>query len=64
MAPDLVARWHAVVQSLFSNPSVCENLNGQTVSLAPLAPAALAQSLRAERKVMGELVKASGYVPE
>jgi tripartite-type tricarboxylate transporter receptor subunit TctC len=64
MAPDLVARLHAAVQPIFSNPSIKEKLNSQAVVMSPMTPAALAQLLRTERRQMGEIVKASGYVPE
>lgn len=61
---EIVQRWNVALQPIFSDPSVKQKLEGQAVSLSPLSPQALAQLGRTERRFMGEMVKASGYVPE
>jgi tripartite-type tricarboxylate transporter receptor subunit TctC len=64
MAPELVARLHAAVQPIFGNTAIMERLAQQAMSPWPRTGAQLAASIAEERKRFGELVKASGMVPE
>jgi tripartite-type tricarboxylate transporter receptor subunit TctC len=64
MPTELVARLHAALQPLFSQPATLEKLAQQGMTPWPRTGAQLAASLAEERKRFADLVKASGLVPE
>ena len=64
MAPELVQRYYAAVQPIFSNAATQEKLAQQGMVPWPCTGTELAASLVEERKRFEALVKASGLVPE
>ena len=64
MPPELVKKLYAAVQPMFKHPSIREKLAQQSLALSPLSPTEMTEAMRVERKLLGEIVKASGYVPQ
>ena len=64
MPPQLVARLHAAVQPMFAKAAIREKLSQQALAISPMTPQEMTEALRSERKTMGEMVKASGYVAQ
>lgn len=64
MPADLVNKLYAGVQPMFNNAAFREKLASQSLFFSPMSPAEMTAAMRIERKSLGEMVKASGYVPQ
>jgi tripartite-type tricarboxylate transporter receptor subunit TctC len=64
LPPDLVARLHAALQPIFTNPTILDKLAQQGMTPWPVTGQQLAASIVEERKRFEGLVKASGLQPE
>lgn len=64
MPADLVNRLYAGVQPMFNNAAFREKLAVQSLFFSPMSPAEMVEAMRIERRSLGEMVKASGYVPQ
>ncbi|MGE0331810.1 MAG: Bug family tripartite tricarboxylate transporter substrate binding protein [Ramlibacter sp.] len=64
MPPELVNKLYGAVQPMFKSAAIREKLEMQSLSFSPMSPAEMTAAMRIERKVLGDVVKASGYVPQ